>query len=279
MKPLFLCFLLFSIMACGQKKEYKSPPGYDLLRPEKFVMPGVLQEISGIALNNGNASVLFAHQDEDGTLFYFRPGSKIIKHTRFAKKGDYEDVAILRGYVIVLRSDGVLFTFPLHEVSQERIKNVIEWKQLVPPGEYEGLAVNPKSNQVAVLCKQCKDDHAEKKTSGTLLQLSQNGALTPSRSFEISTHEIEKHAGIKKLNFKPSALTQNPVTGEWYILSSVNKMLVITDPTWSVKAVYILKPSLFIQPEGIAFDQQNNLYIANEGRDGSPGTILKFKKN
>ncbi|MEI9955485.1 MAG: SdiA-regulated domain-containing protein [Ferruginibacter sp.] len=68
------------------------------------------------------------------------------------------------------------------------------------------------------------------------------------------------------------------LTNEWYILSSVNKLLVITDNNWKVQKTYPLDASLFNQPEGIAFDKQGNLYISNEGGDSGKGTILKFNK-
>ncbi len=73
-------------------------------------------------------------------------------------------------------------------------------------------------------------------------------------------------ADAHKIVFHPSALAQNPLTREWFVLSSVNKLLVITDENWKVKSVYPLDPSVFNQPEGIAFDQQQNLYISNEHR-------------
>ena len=53
-------------------------------------------------------------------------------------------------------------------------------------------------------------------------------------------------------------------------------MLVITDEKWKVKAVYPLNPSIFPQPEGIAFDLRHNLYISNERSQTPAATILAF---
>jgi uncharacterized protein YjiK len=51
---------------------------------------------------------------------------------------------------------------------------------------------------------------------------------------------------------------------------------VVADSTWKVKQVYKLNPALYIQPEGIAFDKNGNLYISNEGGDLHAGNILKI---
>jgi uncharacterized protein YjiK len=68
----------------------------------------------------------------------------------------------------------------------------------------------------------------------------------------------------------------NKKNQEWYLLSSINKMLIIADRTWNVKQVISLNSSLFPQPEGISFDSDNNLYISNEAGNSSVGTVLKF---
>jgi uncharacterized protein YjiK len=54
-------------------------------------------------------------------------------------------------------------------------------------------------------------------------------------------------------------------------------MLVVTTPDWSIKSVHHLDSGIFNQPEGIAFDKSQNLYISNEGDEISNGNILKFK--
>ncbi|QEC80097.1 SdiA-regulated domain-containing protein [Mucilaginibacter ginsenosidivorax] len=270
--------ILLSI-SCANKTGthgYDSPTGYNLNKPVKYYMPDGLLEISGIAFNNGKSDSVYAEQDEDGNIYYLKLGDKQVSYSKFGKKGDYEDIAICHKQVIMLRSDGVLFTFPFSQVRNKEIPGVQKLEGLLPDGEYEGMHTDDKSGLVYVLCKHCADDNTTKSSSGTILALQADGTLKQSGSFSVDVKTIEKITGKKKVNFHPSALTQNSKTGEWYILSSVNKMLVVADSNWSVKAVYSLDPAIFNQPEGMAFDNQYNLYISNEGSKTSAGNIFKF---
>ncbi len=270
--------LLLLIMAScnGQKISYKSPSGYDFSKPEKFNMPDVLEEISGIAFNKGNADTIYAEQDEEGKLFHFKLGDKKIIISKFGTYGDYEDVTICNGYVIMLRSDGTLFSFALSETNNKKAGNVQEWKNLLPNGEFEGLCSIDSSGELFVLCKHCSDNKTTKKVSGYIFKLATDGQIKPSGNFQINVKSIDALIGEVKIGFHPSALTHNPFTDEWYVLSSVNKLLVITDNHWKVKEAYPLDPAFFQQPEGITFDNNRNLYISNERNTRDFGTILKF---
>ena len=63
--------LSIAAFSCNDPEDVvKSPAGYNLAKPEKFFMPEVLLEISGIAFNQGNNDTLYAQQDEEGKLFY-----------------------------------------------------------------------------------------------------------------------------------------------------------------------------------------------------------------
>jgi hypothetical protein len=53
-------------------------------------------------------------------------------------------------------------------------------------------------------------------------------------------------------------------------------MLVITDEQWKVKSAFPLDPAVFNQPEGIAFDSHQNLYISNERGQAAAATVLMF---
>ena len=270
---------ILSVISCAGKAENSegvSPKGYDLTKPVKYNMPDALTEISGIAFNQGKPDMIFAEQDEDGNVYSFKLGDKQVTTSKFGKKGDYEDLAICHNQVIVLRSDGVLFSFPFTEVRKPEITNVKKIQDILPTGEYEGLYADEKLGLLYVLCKHCADDRTTKTSSVYVLALQADGTVKQSGGFSIDIKEIEKITGKKRISFHPSALTKNTVTNEWYILSSANKVLVVADASWKVKTVYPLDPALFNQPEGIAFDNQHNLYISNEGDKVSPGNVLKF---
>ena len=275
-KP-YLYILFPAFLSCAAKKnDFKTPPGYDLNKPQKFTVPDELNEISGISFYRGRSDTLYAEQDEKGELFYLHLGDKKAGHVKFGRKGDYEDVAIINEQVVLLRSDGTLFSFPFNEIHQEEIMDAKEWNGLLPGGEFEGLCADAQNKQLYVLCKHCSNDETTKATTAYILQLQPGGNITQNGSASISVKAIEKLTNEKKFKFHPSALARNQKTGLWYILSAVNKMLVVADNDWNVQEVYPLNPAIFRQPEGIAFDNENNLYISNEGDDVSKGNVLKF---
>jgi len=255
----------------------KSDFPYDLANPVKYNMPQNLFEISGIVFHNGDPKEVFAIQDEDGDLFHLGLGDKESKFTKFGGKGDYEDVTIIKNHFIVLKSNGELHTFPIAEVGKPDAANVTKTKDLVPKAEYEGLAADEKNNTIYVLTKDSKPDSKAKASSIYGFKVADDASLTAAGEFSLSHKAIEKASGSSKSRFRPSALAKNPKTNEWYILSSVNKLLVITDADFKVKTTHPLDTDLFNQPEGIAFDRDNNLYISNEGGSLSAGNILMFK--
>ena len=272
-----LFFISLFYNGCNQhSKAREISPGYDLSRPEILKMPSSLNELSGITFNKGNPDTIYAEQDEEGRLFYFPVASLDVKHRKFGKKGDYEDIAICNGTVVMLRSDGVLFSFPLNINSDEEISDVQETAGLLPDGEYEGMYADEASGRLYILCKNCGADNDTKSISGYILQMTPGKHIELKTSFQVNTKDIALKLNEKKVSFKPSALAKNTRDNQWYIISSVNKLLVITDDKWGIKEVYPLDPALFNQPEGIAFDKNDNLYISNERGSAGNATVLKF---
>ena len=276
-------FLLLVLIACSEQQQKEKlrtarhpvVQQYDFSKPQIYQLPELLNEISGIAFHKGNPDTVYAQQDEAGKLFRFRLGDNEIMATKFAGKGDYEDLQLCNDQAIVMRSDGVLYTFPFNELQNKDADGVKEYQHLLPRSEYEGMYADNTTNQLYILCKHC-NEKLSKTNTGYILSTGAYGSIEQTGNFTINVKEIAAKAGDKKINFEPSALAKNERTGEWFILSSINKMLLITDSNWNVKAVYKLDVSVFNQPEGIAFDTAGNLYISNEKGSISSATIVKL---
>jgi len=279
---LFCIALFTSFTGCREPMPVSSPPGYDLTAPKKFVVGEVLHEISGIVFLNGNADTIYAIEDEAGKLFYFHLGDGKYPYWKFGRRGDYEDVTILDGKeFVVLRSDGSLFVFPVDrprkggDIEKSKKGEVLTraYENILPSGEYEGLYADEGGKLIA-LCKNCPDDDQREEVTAYTLQYDAKHELAVTGHFLIQAGASKVKSERKKVRFHPSALARHPLTKEWYILSSVNKVLLVLDSQWKLKNTYQLDPILFKQPEGLAFDRQGNMYVSNEGHGGNANVLV-----
>jgi uncharacterized protein YjiK len=276
----FALFVMLGIALAGCNSTHKEEviyKDYNLGKPEKFNMPESLFEISGITFVDGKSDTIYAIQDEEGKVFRLAWDIPKQLHAKFGKKGDYEDLAIINGQIYVLKSNGVLSNFPLSEAIFEEPEDVREIKGLLPKGEYEGIYGDAAAGELYVICKNCPQDDSKKSVTGYILKPDGDSTAIP-KSFSIDVDQIKAITGKVSRGFRPSGLAKNPLTKDWYIISAVNKLLVVTDSQWKVKDAFTLNGNMFIQPEGLAFDRAANLYISNEGDDLFSGNILKFKK-
>jgi SdiA-regulated len=271
-----LCSVMVLLFACERKPKKQLPlNGYNLAEPEKFFMPDNLLEVSGITFYKGRNDTVYAVQDESGKVFRLAWGIKKPTNTRFANNGDYEDLAILNATVYVLKSNGNLYVFPFAELNLKEPVLIQELSSILPLGEYEGMFGDEENKHLYILCKKCEQDNNQ---TVTLYELRTGANLSVTRQLQVDVTKSNSFQKKLKNDFKPSAIAKHPQTGEWYILSAVNKLLLVTDSTMNIKSGIELKASLFPQPEGIAFDNEGNLYISNEGTEINAGNILKFRQ-
>ncbi len=271
MKKNLIVLLLYGTIcmlgSCNNSgKESTSPAGYDLANPLKKTLPESLLEISGICFGPQGNDTLYSINDEDGILFKIdltKTGNAATKH-KFAKHGDYEDLAFFNGKWVVLKSNGTLITFTPSNIGNKDSSLVTE--AILPKAEYEGMAAA--GDTLFVLCKSCPAD--ENKSSISAYAIVENAEkLTMVHTISISLAGITKDKA-----FKPSGIALNPITGNWFIISAVNKKLVELNRQFGFIGSHHLKTTVFKQPEGIAFGSTGTLYISNEGDEAGANLLI-----
>ncbi|MEP6594637.1 MAG: SdiA-regulated domain-containing protein [Ginsengibacter sp.] len=270
----FLILLSVSCQTAKQKKLLPSPPGFDLQTPVTLKLNSELDEISGISFYQKDSTV-FGIEDEDGIFFKIDLNNNgKAKSWHFDKKRDYEDVALVDSTFYVLVSNGDI------ETIQFKNDSILTNKADFPNAdkhidEFESLYYDDSLGKLIMLCKECQDDKKKRVTAWSVDIKSLE--FTPA-AYTIDVSPIKAKSGEEKFHFKPSAATIDPVTNELYILSAVNKLLVIADRKGNVKEVYNLDPKIFKQPEGITFTPSGDLLISNEAAGIGAANILIFKR-
>ena len=260
---------------------------YDLERPDlKWSLPSVLNEISDIAVLS--ESEVACVQDERGVVFVYDIRSRrITDEVRFAAKGDFEGLTIVDSRLFVLRSDGLLF-----ELSSLKHHPSVQTHELhFPFKESEGLCLDARHDRLLIAPKSHEQTENGKDTRPIYAFDLRTSALVPNPAFELSVRDIRHFAKhhdlpvprrVKKdgeslhsaLRFKPSAIAVHPVTGEVFILSSVDHVIVSCTETGSITGYGLLDAASYRQPEGIAFFPNGDMLISSEAAGKEPMMVL-----
>jgi uncharacterized protein YjiK len=249
---------------------------YDLANSKKYDLSSNLDEISGITFHPDNSNLLYAIQDEDGKVFtYDLATEKVVDEFTFGKNGDYEGIATDGKYIYVLRSDGDIYYIPFEHNRDKNSVKII--KNVVPKGEYESLAYQAQDNSLLILCKECKVDKSKATLTGYKFGVLPDGSLNTPSSFAIDLQQLKSLDNTLSTQLKPAAITYNQHSKEWYILSSIDKVLIVADLDFHIKKVIPFKRSQFEQPEGMAISKEGHLYISSEMGNTSSASLYKFQ--
>jgi uncharacterized protein YjiK len=281
-----LCCLTPSVTAVfGQTYDYNKPS-------QTFKLPYELNEISGLSLAP-NAGELIAVIDELATIFFIsKKDGKITKRISFADTGDFEGVEFIEGDCFAVKSNGKIY----------RIKHIGTPKQHVERLEtdlkkvdnIEGLGYDPTSRQLFFAAKGQRDGEFSKKIYFFRLEsLSRQGLiLRGGVHLDIKLSDIQNFINNKvkynkirsdyegspsRFEFGPSGVAVQPKTGNIFVLSSINKMLIIFNRKGEIIEIEKLDKSIHRQPEGICFDEDGTLYISNEIKDSAAPLLHVFK--
>ncbi len=278
-------------------ESYNWVPGqtfpYQLDVPDvEFKLPNKLREVSGLGIDAGGHH-LYAVQDEEGDLFLINTKTGLVdRDFKFHKDGDYEGIEFVKGRVFVVKSSGTLYeVLSPGTNNQELIKHKFSFSK---NSDVEGLGYDPISNCLLLSCKGKAGQGAEFELKKGIFSFSLDSMkLRTEPSYIISLEAVKdflqlNDSSLEKIDkliklfkpgeefiFGPSGIAVHPKTKDIYIISSVGKVLVVLTQSGDIKHMVKLKKKVHPQPEGICFDQNGTLYIANEGREGK-GKIYKF---
>jgi len=268
---------------------------YQISTPDKrFELPERLKEISG--LSSPVDSLICANQDEEGVLFYINKNTgEVVKEIPFYKNGDYESLEVIGEKVYVAKSTGTIY-----EVKNLENKPPYVQKHkffLSKNNDVEGLCYDAAKNRLLIACKglpatgESIEKAKFKKVVYSFDLASNSMAMDPTYTISLDAiQEYLKHCttspyhkklcgyfapNAEAMIFSPSAIAIHPLTGNIYITSSVKKILMIFNEDGEILHLEKLDKKIHPQPEGLSFDDDGTLYIANEGKKGM-GTISRF---
>jgi hypothetical protein len=274
---LILVAVMVTMNSCSflNRNKNESPAGYDLNQPLVIKLPIELDEISGVAYYPKDTCV-FAIVDEYGMLYkVFLNRPKQIEKWRFGTASDYEDLVLLDSTFYVLTSTGTIAAFNFLSPDTLAYKE-FPLTSIGKGNEFEILYYDKSLNKVVMICKDCEVDKKHHLSSFTFDP--QNQQYDNNR-FVIDVQRIAALAGEEKMKFKPSAAAIHPLTGDLYIISSINLLLVVADKNGTARQVFRLDRGTFKQPEGLTFTPGGDMIISNEAADEGVANIMVFKYN
>ncbi len=292
MKPTWLRLSTFAfatalaaiVLGCGarpaeQPSSALSRYHLDAAPAWRVTLPDELHEISGLAVAPGGR--VFAHGDEEGRVFELDPRTgKILKSFALrpgandpdlGKKskdgtvaGDFEDIAIVDTRFFLVTSTGVLVEFT-EGADGQAVPFTTDDTGLGDVCEVEGLAHDPATQSLVLLCKAMKDKSARDRVELWSWSL-KDRRLGADPWLTIPADALRSKTGAKAFN--GSALTLIPGTTSFALLAGPQQAFAEVGPDGGViTAGGLDRPSL-TQPEGIAFLEDGTLLISTEGGKG-----------
>lgn len=277
--------------AASEVKEKEYETGYTMDKPRKrFVLPDTLHEISG--LTNIDPNTFACVQDENGIVFIYDVlANEIKKQFTFNIDGDYEGITRVGKTIYILQSDGVLFEISDYESINFKLAS---YETGIPANNNEGLCYDADNNRLLIACKSKIGKgkaYKDKRAIYAFDLLSKTLSEEPAFEFDVQAisefaadKDIEiaskgKKKGREKapeIKFRTSAIGIHPLTKKLYLLSASDHMLFIFDMEGNLEHIEQLDEVMFNKAEGIAFFENGDMLITNEGQDRKP-TLLWFE--
>jgi uncharacterized protein YjiK len=252
-------------------------------------LPDQLTEISGLAFSSDGR--LFAHGDEDATIWQLDPRSGAVRKT-FALAsgageagagdqdaprgekgkngvvtGDFEDIAIAGDRFLLVTSTGTLYEFSEGD-NGARVRYSVHPTGLDGACEVEGLAYDAPKRDLLLLCKTNLPRKSARRQVVVRSWSLDDGRLDPRPRLAVDYGAFAGAASGK--GFNGSALAFIPGTESLLLIAGPQRSFAELTADGRVAAAGSLDRRVHRQPEGVAFAPDGTMIIANEGAGGRP---------
>lgn len=284
MNGVLWAFAAFSLLAVVPLKTGQARIPYALSKPTAvFTLPASLREVS--ALTDVNDSTVACVQDELAEVHFLslRDG-RITRSFRFGGPADMEGLTRVGDGFFALRSDGLVYR--LDDV-EHRLALLDTFRVDLPNKNIEGLGYDERTGRVLVSPKDFEKgtpDQRDKRVlyafdpkvpgapAEAVLELSLERLLAQARTLGIATPRktTDKGKEVSALKLRYSSVAMHPITDHYYLLSAVDRTLLVVDRKGALIDLQILDAALLPKPEGITFMANGDLVLSSEGKGRTP---------
>jgi uncharacterized protein YjiK len=240
-----------------------------------WIMPPELKEISGLALTS--RGTVLTHDDNVGRVYEIDPKTGIMLKgfsLEGGVRGDFEAITIAGSDIYLMASNGKIYKFREGEDGKQ-----VPWSRydtgLGKECEFESMTFEPDSSRLVLACKKflAKNAPHELRIYRVPLPLGNRSAMSAIR---VPMHDVV--GSNKWKNFHPSDINIDPVTGNYVIVASHEKGLIVLTPDGDVVRSEPI-PGEHRQPEGVAITQDSLLLVSDEANVKPPSiTVYRWRR-
>lgn len=291
MRNAFVTLLLLSGCATAQPDRLAHFVPYDMDRPTQvFELPPLLMEVS--ALTDVDDSTIACVHDESGSVYFLSTHTGAITDSaNFAGPGDMEGLTRVGPNFFALRSDGLVYRLgdrasglPVLDTFRIQLTNK----------NIEGLGFDERTGMVLVSPKDFQKGSQEGKDERLIHAIDPEATgMAPRVILRVSLDKLVQQAeglGIKvpkqkkngkersALKLRYSSVAVHPRTHHYYLLSAVDRTLLVLDRKGDLVDLVLLNPKLLPKPEGITFMPNGDMWLSSEGKGRSP-VLVRYAIN
>lgn len=264
---------------------------FSLDRPSaRFELPTELHEVS--ALTDVDASTVACLQDEDATLYLIDAATgRITGRHAFGPPGDMEGLTRVGAEYYALRSDGLVYRMVLSTGSAQVLDT---FRLRLPQDNLEGLGHDERARRLIIapkgIAKGGPEDRGQralfaydlierKLLHEPVMRLSVEDIVAKARAagIHVPTRTTPKGREVPAVKLRFSSVAIDPINDQHYLLSAVDRVLLVVDRNGRFVTLHQLDASVFPKPEGITFLPDGTLLINSEGKDARP-MLARFER-